>query len=314
MDIKYYDELLTSDAFRLIKKDYDSGRLSHSYMIVADDRDVIDSFMVMVELLIYCDKGMCGSCTECRKILEHNNTNVYNVVANDGKAIKVEEITAMIDNTYMIPFENNYMIYTINRGETMTVLAENKLLKTLEEPQGKTLILIGTTNEYNMLETIKSRCKKLYIERFTKEQVISIFKDRYSPLDIDRAYDMAGGIISKVENMLSASGNIIDEYNKVIDMLACLKSSRDVPKVADMIKNADSEKVRKFVDILEIIMKDILKNPDKETGLTGFNRLSVVNIQSLIDTAREKLYFNCRPQAVLDYLLLGILEVKYKCR
>ena len=46
----------------------------------------------------------------------------------------------------------------IANADTMTVRAQNRLLKTLEEPQGNTVILLLSENKENLLQTIRSRC------------------------------------------------------------------------------------------------------------------------------------------------------------
>ena len=305
-----------NSAFKLIEADIAQGVMSHSYMVVGNDAYVIEEFIRAVEMLVYCEShSACMHCAACRMVLDNNNANIYKVEAANGKEIKVDEITAMIEDTYIAPYDNGYKVYSICRGEMLSVASQNKLLKTLEEPIGKKLMLIGTTNESNMLDTIKSRCKKLYIQPFTLDEVLSILGEDVDRQTAERAYKIAGGRLSVIKEMLGDDSNLESEYNSVVNMLIALKSSRDLPRVVGMIEgkiNGDS--VRHFLDILEVVLRDTMRGDNESLRGVGFNMRSIANIGDLIITARQKLYFNCGATAVLDYVLFGILEVKYKCR
>ena len=49
-------------------------------------------------------------------------------------------------------------IAVIKDADTLTVRAQNRLLKTLEEPFEGTVIMLLSENRENLLDTIKSRC------------------------------------------------------------------------------------------------------------------------------------------------------------
>ena len=53
----------------------------------------------------------------------------------------------------------------------MNASAQNKLLKTLEEPPKNVHILLGATSEYPLLATLKSRVKKLEIPPFDNQTI-----------------------------------------------------------------------------------------------------------------------------------------------
>ncbi len=55
----------------------------------------------------------------------------------------------------------NYKAIIIEQAHTMNKLAQNCFLKTLEEPQGKTIFILITSFEETLLATIRSRCASL---------------------------------------------------------------------------------------------------------------------------------------------------------
>lgn len=56
---------------------------------------------------------------------------------------------------------NDVKLCIIQRAEKLTLEAQSALLKTLEEPSPKSLIILATTNENYILSTIRSRCVTL---------------------------------------------------------------------------------------------------------------------------------------------------------
>jgi DNA polymerase-3 subunit delta' len=71
-----------------------------------------------------------------------------------------EEVNELIEESYLKPIEGDKKIFIVNRAESINHVAQNKLLKTLEEPPKGVHIIMGATNEHALLPTIKSRVKK----------------------------------------------------------------------------------------------------------------------------------------------------------
>lgn len=74
--------------------------------------------------------------------------------------IKVEDVAGLIEDTETKPFESDNKLYFVNYADKMNPAAQNKLLKTLEEPQKAVSIFLGVGSESAILDTVKSRTKK----------------------------------------------------------------------------------------------------------------------------------------------------------
>lgn len=59
------------------------------------------------------------------------------------------------------PFSRKTKIVYIDKAERLTTAAQNSLLKTLEEPPSRTVIVLRAENESMLLPTIVSRCQTL---------------------------------------------------------------------------------------------------------------------------------------------------------
>ena len=79
-----------------------------------------------------------------------------------------------------------------------------------------------------------------------------------------------------------------------------------------------SDNIEDFLNILldtfKEVGEDIVFKNENRYNINKYNLKMIVEISKVIQTALMKIKANCNLNAVLDYLLLGILEVKFKCQ
>ncbi|MBN7774267.1 DNA polymerase III subunit [Clostridium aminobutyricum] len=138
----------------------ESGNLSHAYILEGESS--IDKLLVAncfaKAILCNTNKGNgCYECPDCRKIDHGNHEDVIYIEA-DGKSIKDEAVEELQTRLKKKPFFGDRNIAIIKEADTMTVRAQNRLLKTLEEPPAGTIIILLSDNIENLVQTILSRC------------------------------------------------------------------------------------------------------------------------------------------------------------
>jgi len=74
------------------------------------------------------------------------------------KDIKVEQIRELQKELSLTPSGGKMKVAIIDDAERLTISSQNALLKTLEEPNGKTVIVLICHNQEKIIPTIKSRC------------------------------------------------------------------------------------------------------------------------------------------------------------
>jgi DNA polymerase-3 subunit delta' len=80
----------------------------------------------------------------------------------DKKGISIEAVREFIKTLNLSSFLNSYKIGIIKQADLMSSEAKSALLKTLEEPKEKVIIILLTVDEHNLPETILSRAQILY--------------------------------------------------------------------------------------------------------------------------------------------------------
>jgi len=149
-----------------------SGRVSHAYIFEgaarADRAAAADSFAKAVLCGEHPGRG-CDSCIVCKKI-DHGNHGDVLYVEKSENSVKDEAIEELQEKLKKKPFSGDRNIAVIKDADAMTSRAQNRLLKTLEEPFPGTIILLLSDNVENFARTIRSRCIVLRWNPFHEEQ------------------------------------------------------------------------------------------------------------------------------------------------
>lgn len=137
-----------------------AGNVFHAYIIEGDT--CVDKVQFAKDMLkaIICreEPGVgCDFCIDCRKI-EHDNYEDYYYIESDGMSVKDEAVFQLQEKLKRKPTGGSRNLAVIKDADTMTPRAQNRLLKTLEEPSPGTVIILLSENKDNLLETIRSRC------------------------------------------------------------------------------------------------------------------------------------------------------------
>ena len=105
---------------------------------------------------------------EWRHFLEHNPYGSlfdwYQMlgVKNKQGEIRVDDAQEILKSLALKSFEGGYKIMIIWMADKINTAASNKLLKLLEEPTDKTVFILISENEEDILQTIRSRCQVLH--------------------------------------------------------------------------------------------------------------------------------------------------------
>lgn len=320
-----YSELIQStEVMRRIVSDVKSKRLAHAYLVVSEDEVGIDALFAQIAYTMFCSAGGCGECAECARIRTANHADVHVLRPQDGKKqILVPDVERMVEDCYRASFTGGYKLYLIPQADRMNAQAQNKFLKTLEEPPKNVVFFLGTGTEGSLLSTVKSRTEKIYLPPFSSSELSAALGGSVRA-KLAAAY--SGGILTRALKMMASDG-YAQLTDGVFEILTSLKKSSDVAKfVNDTVFS--KENFPDALTVLETIFNDVLLlGVGKEEKLSFFDKRekieellesygveAVAAILPLLTDARRRLSVNCNLQGVVDNLLYTILEVRHKCR
>ena len=119
-----------------------------------------------------CDGTPCGQCEGCRQALNGSHLDLT-VVHPTELSISVEDMRAVIRGASRTPTVGAFRVVIIEDADRLTPAAGNSLLKTVEEPPERTVIILcaPSTDPEDMLQTLVSRCRHVYIPTPSFEEV-----------------------------------------------------------------------------------------------------------------------------------------------
>jgi len=102
----------------------------------------------------------CGVCRECRQIEAMQHPDLSLVVPEEGhQDILIDQIRDLQHIIALAPYAASYRIALLPDFQHVTVQAQNALLKTLEEPPEKVILLLTVNAVERLLPTVISRCE-----------------------------------------------------------------------------------------------------------------------------------------------------------
>lgn len=127
--------------------------------------------------------------------------------------------------------EGKGKVFVVEEAETMNTAAQNAILKTLEEPHGRTLILLLTDRPESLLPTVRSRCQTYRFRELTADEAAGVLERQdISAADARRAIHIAGGSPGRAKQFLE--DGVIDRADELFGRL----DAGDV--LADFLKGA----------------------------------------------------------------------------
>lgn len=113
-------------------------------------------------------EGPCQECYACHKIISGNHPDVL-WLKPLKTTIGIEQVLAWQQKVYLKHYEGNYKVFVIEQADAVTLPAANALLKVIEEPPERTVIMLCAQNAEGILPTIQSRAQLVYFPDLTEE-------------------------------------------------------------------------------------------------------------------------------------------------
>jgi len=145
--------------------------------------------------------------------------------------IVVPHVRRVNEQVRLTPVEGGWRVAIVDEAEAMNANAANALLKVLEEPPAKALILLISHAPGRLLPTIRSRCRLLSLPALSHDDVDGLLQ-RYRPdlAAADRAtlVRLGDGSIGRALELEARGG--AELYSELVELLAPLPKL-DIPAV-----------------------------------------------------------------------------------
>ena len=244
------------------------SKLSHAYIIEGESSEMrqraADDF---IRILMGKDEHAMA------QIKAGTHPDIIRVEHEKPLTISVREVREQICDTMGVrPFEGGRKLYIVGDAELMPPGAQNALLKTVEEPPEYGVILLMTSNQEMLLDTIRSRCITLKCD--SEDEAGEFFKP-------ELADDITFDVASRREHM-------------------------DATRAAEMtgeILAGGPEQVQRFPGFLRAKICEMMRSG---SGSETFDMTRAYRALKLIDEAETRIKFNVNTELTIQMMLMEI--------
>lgn len=210
----------------------------------------------------------CNSCSSCVQIDSGNHPDVIYVKPTKKSGYGVSDVrNQMVGDINIKPYRSRYKIYVITEADTMTVQAQNSILKTIEEPPEYGLFFLLATNSQKFLQTIVSRTVKMTLKPISLN-LIESYLIRETGMDASKAKVMSSfsrGNLGKALKLQNSE--VFGEKRNLMLKLLDIFINRPEYDIMDAVKllEDNKENVVEVLEILVSLIRDILYYKETES-------------------------------------------------
>jgi DNA polymerase III subunit delta' len=180
-----------ADAYEALKRGFAEGRLAHAYLVAgAPEGDALGLAKSVLKLLFCTAKDKpCGECEGCAEVDSRKHPDILWVEPESKRRfIVIEQIRELSLRIAQTSYAGGWKAAVVSFADRMNEAAANAFLKTLEEPAGRSLLLLLTDKPQALLPTIVSRCQRVLLSSNQDEEDSPWLQQ---VLDVLRAADAA---------------------------------------------------------------------------------------------------------------------------
>lgn len=286
----------------------------HAYLLYSTDKELNNNIALSFAKSLICENlNACEICNACKQFDSGSHPDVFII---NQSSIKVDDANKIISKLNTKPISSDIKVFVVLNAENINEIAQNKLLKSLEEPNSQNIFIFTSVKTDKLLPTVMSRLKKLYIQKLSSEDKKLILKELNISNDNASTYINADYTLDEIINF--ETNNDYKETMQHIDfMFNNLKSSSDIPKVVHTLSSVNKDL---FLPLLQSLFLDCLNDGKKfNKPLTMlinvfFSKKALMKCLPLIDEAYKKQMANVNFSYILDNLLFNILKEKFLCK
>ncbi|WP_447511247.1 DNA polymerase III subunit delta' [Acinetobacter geminorum] len=279
-------------------------------------------FLAWVLCLNKQPQGPCGECSSCQWLKSDTHPNYVHITTDEenkkqNAKIKIEKIRDLLP--FVQQTGEGWRVILIEPAEALNLASSNALLKTLEEP-GERVVLILLADHYLKLPaTIRSRLQHFALDRISYEQATSYLNEHLSEIAeaqpdllLGLSNDMPLQAIEIAKSDWFAKRQIfLNDWLKIV-------AQKNMPLFLSG-KWQKELSFNDFIVLFEYLLGDLicikLNQPQKNTDI-DFEQLSpyydlesLFNIYNELQQAKKLVEQNVQTQLIIDQLFVTLMNI-----
>jgi DNA polymerase III subunit delta' len=138
-------------------------------------------------------KAPCGQCPGCQRVAAEQHPDLMFVrPIEDSQQLRIEQVRELSEELCLTSHAGGYKVGLLSPADALNRFAANALLKTLEEPPARTLLVLVATQPSRLPATILSRCQRIRVRAPTRNEALAWLQATRGPAAWDAVLDVLG--------------------------------------------------------------------------------------------------------------------------
>jgi len=208
-----------------------NNRLAHAYLLTGPAFIGKTTLARVFAQALNCgagDSAPCLSCRSCQLIANDGHPDVRliePVLSSSGRTetLRIDQVRGLQRELALSPYEGRYRVAIMTRFQQASLGAANALLKTLEEPPERVVLVLTADTVSPLLLTIVSRCQSLALRPLPLEKVESALLLHWHANEgqANQLAHLSGGRLGLAVRLLTDS-HLLDRRREQLDALDAL--------------------------------------------------------------------------------------------
>jgi DNA polymerase-3 subunit delta' len=171
----------------LLRAAYAAGRLTHALLIheaPGAGGDVLASWAAQLVLCTAAAQPPCGVCAGCRRAAATQHPDLITLqLIEESRQIRIEQVRELCADLTLTSHQGGYKVAIISPADALNRAAANALLKTLEEPTPRTLLILVASQPSRLPATVLSRCQRLHVPAPARNEAVAWLQSTRGPAE-----------------------------------------------------------------------------------------------------------------------------------
>jgi len=229
---------------------------------------------------VHAEGEPCNTCAACAAIDEGRAMDVIEIDAASNRGI--DEIRDLRESIRVAPSSFVYKVFIVDEAHMLTGPAWNALLKTLEEPPPRTIIILATTEYEKIPATIASRSQRFHFRKIPMTELVSKLKD----IIVAEHFTITD---DAVELIAAASEGGMRDAQSLLDQACSTGAAVDLAVVESLVGKVGFRRIAQFADA-------VVKN-DAALALRALHEVRAVG-GNVLDVCKELIAYLRRTLAL----------------
>jgi DNA polymerase-3 subunit delta' len=293
--------------WQFLKKSVKLGRISHAYLFSGQEK--LGKKRIALEFVKLINGGNFNlGHPDLILISPRPKNGSRDGGSEKGASIQIAQIRELIQKLSLKSYSAPFKVAIIDQAHLMTKEAQHSFLKTLEEPKGRTLLILITEAPERLLATISSRCEIIKFSPVKEVEIQSYLREKFSDKECEEVSEFCLGRPGEAVDFISDPQKL-ENRKKIIEELIKISNSGLASRFQYAKDLSKKPNLREVLNIWLLYFRNILIATinNQQSAINNYSFSKLKNILSQIQNTNFLISTtNINSRLTLEILMLEL--------